>query len=149
MIGLDQREGVRGGALVPQPLDGRAQLSSEIRQWHGDSRGRWEGETLVVDTKNFSTKPTVLGSDENLQLVERFTRVSSDTISYEVTVTDPTAWMTPWTVEMPLTRTDDAIYEFACHEGNYNTMVWTLAGARAVERATASRRESRVVDPRR
>lgn len=115
------------------PLDGRPHLSPALRQWHGDSRGRWEGETLVVDTINFSAKPTVLGSDENLHLVERFTRVSPDTISYEITVTDPTAWVAPWRVEMPLSATADPIYEFACHEGNYHTMIGTLAGARAHE----------------
>ena len=112
------------------PLDGRPHLPTRIRQWHGDSRGRWEGTTLVVETTNFSPKATVLGSDENLHLVERFTRIAPDTISYEVTVTDPTAWMAPWTVRMPLSQTDEALYEFACHEGNHYAMVGILAGAR-------------------
>ena len=122
------------------PLDGPPHLPSGMRQWHGDSRGRWEGETLVVETSNFSAKSTVLGSDENLHLVERFTRVSADTISYEIKVTDPTAWTVPWTVEMPFTRTDLPLYEFACHEGNFHAMVGTLAGARAVERASSGQR---------
>lgn len=112
------------------PLDGRPHLPTRIRQWHGDSRGRWEGMTLVVETTNFSPKTTVLGSDENLHLVERFTRINPDTISYEVTVSDPTAWMAPWTVRMPLSQTDEALYEFACHEGNHYAMVGILAGAR-------------------
>lgn len=112
------------------PLDGRPHLPTRIPQWHGDSRGRWEGTTLVVETTNFSPKVTVLGSDENLHLVERFTRLAPDTISYEVTVTDPTAWMAPWTVRMPLSQTDEALYEFACHEGNHYAMVGILAGAR-------------------
>ena len=119
------------------PLDGRRHLPPRIRQWLGDSRGRWEGDTLVVETTNFSPKGTVLGSDENLHLVERFTRVAPDTITYELTMTDPTAWTTPWTVRMPLTGTDEAIYEFACHEGNYESMHGILAGARAVEREAA------------
>jgi hypothetical protein len=88
------------------PLDGRPPLANGIRQWHGDSRGRWEGDTLVVETANFSSVATVMGSDRNLHLVERFTRVADDTISYEVTIRDPTAWTAPWTVRLPLTRTD-------------------------------------------
>lgn len=121
------------------PLDSRPHLPASLRQWHGDSRGRWEGETLVVETTNFSDKPTVLGSDENLRLVERFTRVAADTISYEISVTDPTAWVSPWSVEMPLSATDDPLYEFACHEGNYHTMIGTLAGARSSEASAGSR----------
>lgn len=116
------------------PLDGRPPLPGRIRQWHGDSRGRWEGETLVVETANFPSKGGVLGSDRNLQLTERFTRVAPETIRYEVTLSDPTAWTAPWTVRLPLTRTDEAIYEFACHEGNHYGMAGILAGARAAER---------------
>ncbi len=119
------------------PIDGRRHLPPRIRQWLGDSRGRWEGDTLVVETTNFSRKATVLGSDENLHLVERFTRVAPDRIAYEVTMTDPTAWTAPWTVQMPFTRTDAAIYEFSCHEGNHYSMHGILAGARAEERAAA------------
>ena len=120
------------------PLDGRPQLAAGIRQWHGDSRGRWEGDTLIVETANFSSSATVMGSDRNLHLVERFTRVAEDTISYELTITDPTAWETPWTVRLPLTRTDEAIYEFACHEGNHYGMLGILAGAREQDRADAA-----------
>ena len=119
------------------PLNGPPHLPQRLRQWHGDSRGRWEGETLVVDTTNFSPKNGVLGSDANLHLTERFTRVAPDTIKYEVTLDDPTTWTTPWTVEMPLKQTLEPIYEFACHEGNYHSMVGILAGARAEEQAAA------------
>ena len=117
------------------PLDGRPHLHDGIRQWLGDSRGRWEGDTLVVETANFSADATVLGSDRNLHLEERFTLVAADEIIYEATITDPTAWTAPWTVRLPLTRTDEAIYEFACHEGNHYGMVGILAGAREQDRA--------------
>ena len=120
------------------PLDGRPHLPDRIRQWLGDSRGRWEGDTLAVETANFSAAATVMGSDRNLHLVERFTRVAEDTISYEVTITDPTAWTAPWTVRLPLTRTEEAIYEFACHEGNHYGMLGILAGAREQDRADAA-----------
>ena len=120
------------------PLDGRPRLPDRIRQWLGDSRGRWEGDTLIVETGNFSSEATVMGSDRNLRLVERFTRVAEDTIDYEVTITDPTAWSAPWTVRLPLTRTDEPIYEFACHEGNHYGMVGILAGAREQDRADAA-----------
>jgi len=117
------------------PLDGRPHLSQSIRQWSGDSRGRWEGKTLVVDTTNFSTKSTFMGSAENLHLIERFTRVAPDAIQYEITLDDPTTWTKPWTAMIRLKQTQDKIYEFACHEGNYHVMVGMLAGARAEEKA--------------
>ena len=120
------------------PLDGRPPLADRIRQWHGDSRGRWEGDTLVVETASFSSSATVMGSDRNLHLVERLTRVAQDTISYEVTITDPTTWTAPWTVRLPLTQTEEAIYEFACHEGNHYGMLGILAGAREQDRADAA-----------
>jgi hypothetical protein len=104
------------------PLDGRPHIGEAIRQWNGDSRGRWEGNTLVVDTTNFSPKSYFRGSAENLHLVERFTRTSADVIEYAATIDDATTWTRPWTATMPLKRTDDAIYEFACHEGNYYTI---------------------------
>ena len=121
------------------PLDGRPHLPGRVRQWLGDPRGRWEGDTLVVETTNFSSRASVLGSDRNLHLVERFRRVAPDTLDYEVTLTDPTAWTAPWTVRMPLTRTDEPLYEFACHEGNHRGMIGILAGERAVEAAAAAR----------
>lgn len=114
------------------PLDGRPHLASNIRLWMGDSRGHWEGDTLVVDTTNFSGVFSVRGSDENLHLTERFRRVSPDTLLYEFTVDDPTAFTRPWTAQIPVTRTKGPIFEYACHEGNY-AMTDILAGARAAE----------------
>ena len=115
------------------PLDGRPQLDAGVRLWHGDSRGRWEGDTLVVETTNYSAKSDFRGASDNLRLVERFTRTGSDTLEYEVTVDDPTTWIRPWTASIPLTRSEDALYEYACHEGNYG-MEGILAGHRAQER---------------
>ena len=112
-------------------LDGSPPLSPRIRQWHGDSRGRWDGDTLVIDTANFSSKSNFLGAAENLHLVERLTRVASDAIRYEVTVDDPTTWSRPWTAAVRLKRQDANIYEFACHEGNGDIMLSILAIARA------------------
>ena len=112
-------------------LDGSPPLSPRIRQWHGDSRGRWDGDTLVIDTANFSSKSNYLGAAENLHLVERFTRVASDAIRYEVTVDDPTTWATSWTAAVNLKRQDADIYEFACHEGNGDIMLSILGIARA------------------
>jgi hypothetical protein len=114
------------------PVDGSPHLASNIRQWMGDSRGHWEGNTLVVDTTNFSDQYSLRGSDQNLHLTERFTRLSPDTLLYEFTVDDPTAFTKPWTAQIPVTRTKGPIFEYACHEGNY-AMVDILAGARAAE----------------
>jgi hypothetical protein len=116
------------------PMDGRAHLPQSIRQWNGDPRGHWQGNTLVVDTTNFSPQSYALGSAERLHLVERFTRVAPDTIDYEVTFDDPTTWARPWTAVLRLRHTDDKMYEFACHEGNYDIMRGILGGARAVEK---------------
>lgn len=117
-------------------LDGRPPLSGAIRQWSGSSRGRWDGNTLVVDTTNFSSKSNFLGSADNLHLVERFTRVGADTIDYEVTADDPKTWTRPWTALIRLKRLEAKIYEFACHEGNQDAMLSVLAGARADEKAS-------------
>jgi len=117
------------------PLDGRPHLPQNIRLWLGDSRGRWEGSTLIVETTNYSPKSSLLGSAENLQVVERFTRTALDRISYEITLTDPSTWATPWTAVVRLKRTDDKMYEDACHEGNQWVMTGILAGARAEEKA--------------
>jgi hypothetical protein len=122
------------------PLDGRPHLPPEIRSWNGDSRGRWEGKTLVVDTTNFSAKSSFMGAAENLHLVERFTRVAPDTLNYEVTIDDPTTWTKPWTVLVRLKQTQDKLYEFACHEGNL-PMIGTLSAARAEEKAAESKHE--------
>jgi hypothetical protein len=116
------------------PLDGRPHLPRNIRQWTGDSRGRWDGKTLVVDTTNFSANSNFMGSTENLHLVERFTRIAPDTLKYDVTINDPTTWTKPWTASLRLRQTQQAIYEFACHEGNYDIMVDILGAGRADEK---------------
>ena len=116
------------------PLDGRPHLPANIRQWMGDPRGRWEGSTLVVDTTNFTNKTHFRGADENLHLVERFKRISPNTIIYQFTVDDPTAFTKSWTGEIPFMKTEGPIFEYACHEGNYS-MANMLRGARAKERA--------------
>ena len=114
-------------------LDGSPPLSPRIRQWHGDSRGRWDGDTLAIDTANFSPRSNFLGAAENLHLVERLTRVAPGEIRYEVTVDDPTTWARPWTAAVSLKRQDANIYEFACHEGNRDIMLSILAAARMYE----------------
>jgi hypothetical protein len=115
-------------------LDGRPHLPPEIRSWNGDSRGHWEGNTLVVDTTNFSAKTNFMGSSDNLHLVERFTRVSPDVINYEVRIEDAATWTKPWTVLVRLKKTHQKLYEYACHEGNL-PMIGTLSAARAQEKA--------------
>ena len=100
------------------PLDGRPQLADDIRQWNGDSRGHWEGDTLVIETTNFTGKTNFRGSAERLSLVERLTRVDAGTIDYQFTVSDPTTWVRPWTASIPLNRNAGPLYEYACHEGN-------------------------------
>ncbi len=114
------------------PLDGRPHLSKEIRQWNGDSRGYWEGDTLVVETQNFSANSYYRGAAEGLHLIERFTRSDRDTLNYQMTFYDPSTWVSPWTAELPLKRRDQPIYEFACHEGNYS-LVGMLRTARIEE----------------
>jgi hypothetical protein len=119
------------------PLDGRPHVSGNVRQWMGDSRGHWEGNTLVVDTTNFTDKTRFRGADEKMHLVERFTRVDANTIMYEFTVDDPTAFTRSWRAQVPMRRTESPVYEYACHEGNY-AMAGMLAGARADEKAAAN-----------
>ena len=116
------------------PMDGQPHLPERIRQWIGDSRGRWEGGTLVVETTNFLRETHFEGSSANLRLVERFTRVGPGELAYEFTASDPNTWSRPWTALIPMTKTDGRIFEYACHEGNYG-MVNMLAGARAQEQA--------------
>ena len=118
------------------PLDGRAHVGSSIQQWHGDSRGHWEGDTLVVDTKNFSPKSNFRGSSETLHVIERFTRVDAGTLEYSITVDDPTTWTKPWTAMIPLRKTSEQVFEYACHEGNIG-MAAILSGARAEEKAAS------------
>ena len=128
------------------PLDGRAHLPDRIRQWLGDPRARWEGDTLVVESTNFSPqteqRPNFFGiyfpvfsTGEHLHFVERFTRVDADTIDYRFTVTDPTVDTRPWTAAIPMTRTGSPLFEYACHEGNY-AMTNGLSGTRAEQAAT-------------
>jgi hypothetical protein len=121
------------------PMDGRPHNPANMRQWMGDSRGHWEGDTLVVDTTNFTDKTSFRGSGANLHLTERFTRIDADTLEYRFTVEDPTTWTRPWTVAYPMVRTIGQMYEFACHEGNYGLRN-ILSTARAVE-AEAAKKE--------
>jgi hypothetical protein len=130
------------------PTDGRPHADPRVKTWLGDSRGHWEGDTLVVDTINFHGRgwfSTHAGSgrlrgtpmSEALRLVERFRRVSADTLIYSMTIEDPAVYSRPWTVTIPFTRSDDyRIYEYACHEGNMATEL-ILRGARAIERSGA------------
>ena len=115
------------------PLDGTPPLVEGLRQLSGDSRGHWEGKTLVVETANFEARRDWRGSTEGMRLVERFTRVDADTLEYEFTVTDPETWDAPWTVNLPMRRNEFQMFEYACHEGNYS-MEAMLGGARADER---------------
>ena len=139
-ISIYYEYGPHGGVYRTIPLDERPHLQPGIRQWLGDPRGRWEGDTLVVDTTNFSDRTNFEGARDQLRLTEHFTRVGSDFILYHVTVEDPTVFTRDWTMEIPLTLQDgqaNRIFEAACHEGNY-ALTGILAGARAEERAGSS-----------
>jgi hypothetical protein len=123
------------------PLDGRPHVGTRIAQYMGDARGRWEGDTLVVESLNFNARVglTLNGNatpaSRRLRIEERFTRVDADTIRYEATVEDPGTWTRPWTVSLPLTRQPEyGMYEYACHEGNYG-LRHILSGARSEEKA--------------
>ena len=126
------------------PLDRRDHIPDGVRQWMGDSRGYWDGDTLVVETRNFSDKTasfnpsvaTAVGSGDTLHLTERFRRVDADTLLYEYTVDDATVFTQPFTAVLPMKR-GDALFEYACHEGNYG-MLNILAGARIAEHAESS-----------
>jgi hypothetical protein len=127
------------------PLDGRPHLPGSVRQWTGDPRGHWEGDTLVVESTNFRVGPrSRFGvqldamTDENLRIVERFTRTAPDTIVYRATVEDATVFSKPWTIEVAMNKTDGPIYEYACHEGNYG-MKGILAGFREDEKKAAGK----------
>ena len=120
------------------PLDTRPPLPDGVRQWNGDSRGRWDGDTLVIETTHFTGKTNFRGSADNLHLVERLTRVDADTIDYRFTVTDPTTWTRPWTARVPLNRNDGPLYEYACHEGN-DGLAGILQVNRNIEKAEAAR----------
>lgn len=118
------------------PLDSRPHVSRDIRQWTGDSRGHWEGDTLVVETTNFNGKNPLRGSSQNMRVVERFTRLDADTIQYRFTVEDESTWTRPWTAEIPMKKTIGPLFEHACHEGNYG-LLNTLVGARLEEKRAA------------
>jgi hypothetical protein len=118
------------------PLDGRPHADSRIRVWNGDSRGHWEGDTLVIDTTNFSPKSDFMGAHENLHLTERLTRTSADVLEYRFTVDDPSTWTRAWTAMIPLARKDEMIFEYACHEGN-DAIPDMLRGHRFEEREAA------------
>jgi len=115
------------------PLDGRPHLPPALRQYRGDSRGHWEGRTLVIDTMNFRRETSLRGSTAATHVVERLTRIDADTLLYEFTVEDPSTWTRPWTASIPMKKLEEPIFEYACHEGNY-AMTNILSGARAQER---------------
>ena len=135
------------------PLDGRPRPARPVPQWLGEMRGRWEGETLVVETRRIarSEEGSSFGNDvvriraanggrtESLRVIERFTRVGPDTIRYQFTVEDPSRWTSPWSGELPLRSIDETLFEYACHEGNYS-IVNVLSGERTGERAAAADR---------
>jgi hypothetical protein len=118
------------------PLDGRPHLPGHVRQWMGDSVGKWEGETLVVETTNFTDQYSFRGTSEHLRLVERFTRTAPDILLYQVTIHDPATFTRPWTLELPARRSLEPMFEYACHEGNYG-LEGILKGHRAEEKAAA------------
>ena len=113
------------------PIDGRPHLPSNIRQWYGDSIGHWEGDTLVIDTTNFTDQTPFAGA-QNLHVIERLTPVDADTILYQFTVEDPGMWTKPWSGETPISKVKGLMYEYACHEANY-PLANTLRGARVDE----------------
>jgi len=132
-----QMEKIHDARIIP--LDGRAHVSSRIREYLGDSRGRWEGDTLVVETTNFHPNGNPMGgytvlSDENLRLTERFRRTAEDTLEYTFTVDNPTMWTRPWTATINWKRSRGELFEYACHEGNYS-LRGMLSAARAEEGA--------------
>ena len=114
-------------------MDGTPHVSASIRQWLGDSRGRWEGDTLVVETTNFTDRTSFRGSDQNLRVIERLTRPDADTLMYEFTIDDPTAFSASWTARFPMMRSTEQMYEYACHEGNFG-LLDILKGARFDDR---------------
>jgi hypothetical protein len=130
-----------GGTRVI-PTDGRRRLTPSIRQLMGDSVGRWEGDTLVVETIGFTDKVLYRGSAENLHLVERFTRVGPNAIDYRVTVSDPTTFTRPFTIAIPYVDIGEQMFEYACHEGNYG-MEGILSGAREEERLAAEAKQKK------
>ena len=125
-----------GGPRVV-PISTGTHVDDRVHLWHGDSRGRWEGDTLVIETTNYSSNASIMGAADGLHVVERLTRVSDDVIEYEVTMADPGTWAAPWTAMIPLRSSADPVFEYACHEGNIG-MDGIMAGARALEKAEAA-----------
>jgi hypothetical protein len=123
------------------PLDGRPHVPGTIRLWQGDSRGRWEGETLVVETTNFNDKRNYQSTTPNMKLTERFYLTAPDTLVYEYTIDDPATYARPWTARLPMARNPEPLYEYACHEGNY-AMPHGLEGQRNIEKAAAAAKGS-------
>jgi len=123
------------------PLDGSPHLPSNIQTWNGDARGHWEGDTLVVDSTNYKPGIFMNSSSEKLHVIERFSRTGPDTVQYQITIDDPATWTKPWSLMIPLRHTPDAIYEYACHEGNY-AMIDMLAGARVEEKTAESEKRA-------
>ena len=124
------------------PLDGSDHVPDDVRQWSGDSRGHWDGDTLVIETKNFTAKTSFRGTGPGLHLVERFTRVEEGILLYEYTVTDPESFERPWSVAVPMQRNDLPVFEYACHEGNYG-MLNLMVSARAEDAKKAAAKGGR------
>lgn len=118
------------------PTTGQPAPPSAIRQYGGISRGRWEGDTLVVETTNFNDRVAFMGASANMRVVERFTRVAEDRIDYTFTVTDPDTWAAPWSAELPMIRAEGPLHEYTCHENNYG-LANILRGARAADQKSA------------
>jgi hypothetical protein len=121
------------------PLDGRRPLNDSIRHWSGEARGRWEGDTLVIETTNFRADRGWRGSTAKMKLIERLKRVDADTLEYTYTVIDPDTWTSPWTASIPLRLADQPSYEYACHEGNHS-MQGILSGQRTEDQEAAAKR---------
>src|SRR5262245_20532764 len=136
IVSIYYEYGPHGGAYRQIPLNGQPHLPPQVRQWLGDPRGRWDGDTLIIDSTNFTNLTNYQGSRENLHLVERFTRTGQDLIIYRATIEDAGVFTRPWTIEVPFTKRDDKanqIFETACYEGNY-ALIGILAGIRALEK---------------
>ena len=133
---LVQTEMIHDARVIP--LDGRKHVPSAVRQWHGDSVGHWEGDTLVVDTVNYRPRSFMSTSSEKMHVTERFTRTDAEVLQYEITIDDPDTWATPWSLMIPLRRTSQPVLEYACHEGN-SALAGVLAGARAEEGVPVTR----------